>query len=376
MDGLINEQKRLGLKLARLAYDKSPFYREYLSESNGPIDTFENLPFTDGKMLSENANTMLTVSLGDIARIRSYETSGSTSLPKRVFFNEQTLTDTISFFASGMETIVADDLRPTIIMFSDNKPYSMGNLLKQGLKQINHTGIVYGRPCDEADMIRRASICATLVGFPSDLYYLCKKAPHLRPGSVLLTADYIPSSIISTIEENWKCNIFTHYGMTETCYGLAVSCPFNCGMHIRSDRYYIEVIDPVTLKLLPFGVEGELVITSLKDDALPLIRYRTSDIGSISYADCKCHNKSPRILKVLGRVENISNEINIHALDDLLYSEPGVFAYEASLDDSVLTLVINGTLLDENTLVSKINAKVKLHYSEVPPWHTSGKRSL
>ncbi|MCX6349261.1 MAG: phenylacetate--CoA ligase, partial [Candidatus Aureabacteria bacterium] len=85
----------------------------------------------------------------------------------------------------------------------------------------------------------------------------------------------------------------------------AQECGEKNGLHIYSDVFFPEVIDPKTGEDVGEGKDGELVITTLTKEALPLIRYRTGDIVSISSAACRCGRTSPRISKIKGRTDDM-----------------------------------------------------------------------
>ena len=87
--------------------------------------------------------------------------------------------------------------------------------------------------------------------------------------------------------------------------GVASDCECKCGLHISEDYFLPEVIDPVTLKSLPYGSEGELVFTTIDKDGIPLIRYRTRDITSLNADTCECGRTMVRMQKVLGRSDDM-----------------------------------------------------------------------
>jgi phenylacetate-coenzyme A ligase PaaK-like adenylate-forming protein len=104
--------------------------------------------------------------------------------------------------------------------------------------------------------------------------------------------------------------------MTETGFGLAVDCRCRDGMHLRDDEFYVEIIDPKTLQPLPDGEMGEIVLTSLKERAMPLIRYRTGDIGTLLTTPCTCGGALPRLGRVEGRLSGDFPSMSV--LDELL----------------------------------------------------------
>ena len=97
-----------------------------------------------------------------------------------------------------------------------------------------------------------------------------------------------------------------NFGVSEVMGpGVSAECERKNGLHLHEDHFIPEVIDPQTLKVLPPGTEGELVLTTLTKEAFPLVRYRTRDITSLDYTPCPCGRTLVRMKKVLGRSDDI-----------------------------------------------------------------------
>lgn len=97
-----------------------------------------------------------------------------------------------------------------------------------------------------------------------------------------------------------------NYGMSELIGpGVSGECTELCGMHINEDHFIAEVIDPVTGENLPAGEKGELVVTCLSKEAIPLIRYRTRDITRLMYEPCKCGRTTARMENLSGRTDDM-----------------------------------------------------------------------
>jgi phenylacetate-CoA ligase len=108
------------------------------------------------------------------------------------------------------------------------------------------------------------------------------------------------------IESTWDMIATDVYGLSEIIGpGVAQECPHKTGLHLFSDVFYPEVIDSKTGQTVKEGSKGELVITTLTKQGLPLIRYRTRDIVSIKHEKCKCGRTSPRISKISGRTDDM-----------------------------------------------------------------------
>jgi phenylacetate-coenzyme A ligase PaaK-like adenylate-forming protein len=257
-------------------------------------------------------------------------------------------------------------------MMSNDTPGSVADLLRRGLERIGVFSVIHGA-IQGPDAADAAAGAECFVGLPAEIFWLCRYAPHLRPETVLLSADYVSDSLIKAITAAWGCPVFTHYGLTETCYGLAVQCCAREEHHIRLDDYSIEIIDPRTGEELPPGQEGEIVLTSLHNEAMPLIRYRTGDIGSLITGRCGCGSFLPRLGKIRGRKENLENPLNIHLLDDLLFALPDIKAYRAVLDKDILHLTVEGKA-DERELSEKLGRVTRVVTGAVLPYR--GKRTI
>jgi len=108
------------------------------------------------------------------------------------------------------------------------------------------------------------------------------------------------------IEEKLGIRAYDIYGLSEVIGpGVAMDCECQNGLHIQADHFIPEIIDPETGEVLPEGSKGELVLTCITKEALPLIRYRTRDLTVLNYEKCRCGRTSPRMMKVTGRSDDM-----------------------------------------------------------------------
>ena len=113
-------------------------------------------------------------------------------------------------------------------------------------------------------------------------------------------------SMRKEIESRWNLMATDVYGLSEIIGpGVAQECQLKKGLHLFSDVFYPEVINPKTGKSVSDGEEGELVITTITKRGIPLLRYRTRDCVRINYEKCKCGRTSPRISKISGRTDDM-----------------------------------------------------------------------
>ena len=132
---------------------------------------------------------------------------------------------------------------------------------------------------------------------------------------------------------------FDIYGLTEIIGpGVGAECPAQNGLHIFEDHFYPEIIDPETLEPLPDGREGELVLTTLSKQAMPMIRYRTRDITSIVDEPCSCG-------RTLRRIRRIS-----HRSDDMFIIR-GVNVFPSQIETAILA--VEGTMPHYNIILTR-----------------------
>ncbi|HHV16633.1 MAG TPA: phenylacetate--CoA ligase [Gelria sp.] len=131
------------------------------------------------------------------------------------------------------------------------------------------------------------------------------------------------------IENKLEIDAYDIYGLSEIIGpGVAIECASKQGLHIAEDHFLVEVIDPVSEQVLDDGSQGELVITTISKEALPIIRYRTRDLTSLDKSPCDCGRTHVRMQKVLGRSDDmvIIRGVNVFPsmVESVLLNIPGV----------------------------------------------------
>lgn len=132
--------------------------------------------------------------------------------------------------------------------------------------------------------------------------------------------------------------LYDIYGLTEVYGpGIGMSCDYECGMHYWDDYIYCEIVDPKTGEILPDGAIGELVITTLRKEGAPLIRYRTHDLTRFLPGECQCGLPYPRIDTLIGRTDDMIKVkgVNIFPsqIDELLSTIEGASSeYQVMID--------------------------------------------
>lgn len=304
-------------RILRHAARHSVFYARHLAgcdlEMRGPED-LSRLPFTTAAHLRDWRN-FCCVSQGDVQRMVSLQTSGTTGTPKRLAFTEQDLARTRDFFRVGMGQLVRAGQRLAVFLPGAERPDGVADLLR---KALGPSGVmVEGLPSDIAvDMspagaAARAHRLAThrpqvLVVAPAQLEGLLHSFSRSAPPDlrgVLSSSDRLEPDLKQQLRAAWNCELLDHYGLTESGFGCAVECPAHDGYHLRALDALLEVVDPRDGRPLPWGETGEVVLTTLNREAMPLIRYRTGDIASLLPGPCRCGSPLPRLGALLGRLD-------------------------------------------------------------------------
>ena len=173
-------------------------------------------------------------------------------------------------------------------------PASTGNTVKQMMmfRDFGVTGLVatpsYALYLGE---------CVRDAGYPMDAY-------KLRLG--LFGSEGCTPEMREQIEKTLHLKATDNYGLTElTGPGVSGECELRCGLHFAEDHFLPEIVDKDTLEPLPAGSTGELVVTTLDREGMPVLRYRTKDITRLNYEPCACGRTHVRMEKPMGRTDDM-----------------------------------------------------------------------
>jgi phenylacetate-CoA ligase len=181
------------------------------------------------------------------------------------------------------------------------------------------------------------------------------------------------------IEAAWDMKAYDIYGLSEIIGpGVAVECEAQKGLHIWADHFLPEVLDPKTLKPVPDGSDGMLVITTLTKQATPFLRYATKDIVSITHEPCLvCKRTAPRISRIKGRTDDmlIIRGINVFpsqietvlmGIEETLPHYQIIVTREGALDDLEVQVEINEKFFsDEIRVLEGLERKIRKEIESV-----------
>ena len=225
------------------------------------------------------------------------------------------------------------------------------------------------------------SYALRLYSFFEELEVDPKKDLHLR--IAFIGAEPHSEEIRKKIEELYGIKVYNSYGLSEMCGpGVAFECERQEGLHIWEDHFYPEIIDPVSGKVLPDGEQGELVLTTLTREAMPLIRYRTRDLTRFQPGECPCGRTHRRIDRITGRSDDmlIINGVNIFPIqiEKTLMAIPEIgrnylieihkenFMDKLSVKVEINEEVFHGTLAELEKLQSKAAAALRAELGVTP----------
>ena len=309
--------ERLRSTLERVA--KVPCYKDKFAASGlspgdiHSLDDMAKLPFTTKEDLRQNyPYGMFAVPMRDVVRIHS--SSGTTGKPTVVGYSRKDLDDWSGLVARFMTAagVLPDD----IVHIAFGYGLFTGAFgLHYGAELIGSAVIpMSGGNTERQIMILKDYEATALVCTPSYALTLAdriEKMGHdprtylsLKVG--LFGGEPWSEGLRREIEERLNIVATDNYGLSEIVGpGVAGECLCKKGMHIFEDHFIPEIIDPETGKVLPHGEKGELVLTNIVQEAIPLIRYRTRDITRLHYDKCDCGRTMVRMEKTMGRSDDM-----------------------------------------------------------------------
>ncbi|WP_135822317.1 phenylacetate--CoA ligase PaaK [Halostella litorea] len=319
------------------AYEEVPFYRELLEERGITPDEFRgveditDLPFTTKEDFRDTyPDGMFAVDHDEVRRIHA--SSGTTGKPKIVAYTDDDLDVWKEVVA---RCLAAGGVEPgdTVQNAYGYGLFTGGQGLHQGIEELGATVIPIGGGQTQRQIELLQDLESDVIACtPSYALYLDETAEEmgidleeLPLSTVMFGAEPCTDPMREAIEERLGVNGIDIYGLSEIIGpGVSNEChEVQDGLHIFEDHFYPEVVDPSTGEPLPEGEEGELVLTTLSKDALPVLRYRTGDLTTLNYEECDCGRTMVRMDNVTGRA------------DDLLIVR-GANVYPSEIEDVVL----------------------------------------
>ena len=306
------------VKQVQNVWDNVPYYRKKMEEKGltpgdikGVAD-LHKLPFVTKDDLREAYPYGLTARpLKDCVRIQS--TSGTTGKRVVAFYTQHDIDLWEDCCARAI--VAAGGTNEDVCQVSYGYGLFTGGLgLHGGAERIGATVIPAstGNTARQITMLQdygSTMLCCTpsyalYIGETLEKNHIPLSTIHLKAG--LFGAEPWTLGMKEEIEKRLGIKAYDIYGLSEISGpGVSFGCDGSDGLHVNDDHFLIEIVDPVTGKVLPDGEKGELVFTCISKEALPLIRYRTRDISAVTREKCSCGRTFLRMKKPQGRTDDM-----------------------------------------------------------------------
>ncbi len=371
-------------KLIKRVYRNSPFYREKFQQagiSPSEISTVKDLakvPFTTKSEL-RNGYPLSLMAVPEEKVVRIHSSSGTTGKPIIVPYTKNDVKIWAQLMARCME-MVGVTPRDRVQVTPGYGLWTAGIGFQAGVETLGAMAIPTGPGNTEKQLEMMMDLKTTvLIGTSSYGLLLAEEINRrgikdqidLRLG--IFGSERWSDKMRAKIEKDLEIDTFDIYGLTEIYGpGIAIDCPYHTGIHFWSDHLIFEIIDPVTGEQLEPGEQGELVITTLTKEGMPLVRYRTHDITRLWLEQCPCGSQYPMIDRVLGRTDDMIKVkgVNIYPgqIDHVLKMTPGacseyqIILTRVNAKDSILIKVeaVEGNDLKKVADDCKKNIKNKI----------------
>ncbi len=304
-------------KIVAYAYERVPMYRQKFDaiglkpEHIRTLDDVRHIPFTTKDDLREHYPFgMFAVPMKKI--IRLHASSGTTGKPVVNGYTRKDLDDWSTCIARILTMAGATDEDIFHVAFGYGL-FTGGFGLHYGIEKLGATVVPVSSGNTERQIMLLKDFGATaLIATPSYAMYLAETAKKmgvlndLKIRLVCMGAEASTAEMHEALHQLLGAFPTENYGLTEVGGpGVAGECREKAGMHINEDMFYAEIVNIEQNRVLPEGEKGEMVITTLTKEGMPVLRYRTKDITSLTYAPCKCGRTTARMSRVVGRTDDM-----------------------------------------------------------------------
>lgn len=372
-------------KTVKRIYENVPYYKHKFQELGIEPDDIQNLediqrlPFTVKTDFRDNYPFgLFAASRKEI--VRFHASSGTTGKPTVVGYTKKDM-DTWSELIARLVTMAGVTDEDTAQISFGYGLFTGAFGLHQGLERAGAAVIPMSSGNTEKQiMIMKDFGTTALISTPSYALHMAEVALQMGIDPTkdlglkwgLFGGEGSTEAMRNEINKRWGLFATENYGMSELIGpGVSGECQALCGMHISEDHFIPEIIDPKTGKVLGEGEVGELVITTVTKEALPIIRYRTKDITSLSYEKCDCGRTTVRMSKIQGRSDDmlILGGVNVFPsqIEEVLLQVPEIGPHyqikvfkKGYLDKIEVDVeLVDSNLLDSFTLLENLNARIK-----------------
>jgi phenylacetate-CoA ligase len=385
--------ERLQLKLLQTTVERVgrcvPFYQQRFAELGFSPDTLSSLADVRRLPFTTNADLRAMYPDGLLAMpkddsVRLHISSGTTGKPKALFFSRNDIENSAQLVARSLTStgITRKDVFQNMMSYG---LFTGGLVMHYGAEKVGCLVVPSGPGASERQLMLMRDFGVTAVHIlPSYALYFANflEKKGVQPGKdIRLRKAFVGAEPHSEetrrrIEQALCLDVYDSYGLTEmNGPGVAFECEAKAGMHLWEDNFLLEIIDPTSGEPLPDGQPGELVLTTLKREAMPLLRYRTRDITSVIAEPCVCGRTHRRIARITGRSDDmlIVRGVNIfpQQIERVLMAVPQVghnyVIVVEGLDDLTVKVELSATGFDgevehlatlQHQLMDKLKAEI------------------
>lgn len=389
-----SHKKTEELQLERLrhmvekAYDRVPFYKKKFDEAGirpsdiTSLSDIEKIPFTTkNDMREEYPFGLFAEPMKNVVRVHA--SSGTTGKPVVAGYTKSDLDNWSTAIARLATAAGVSDEDVAQISFGYGL-FTGGFGLHYGLEKIGTTIVPMSSGNTQKQIMLMQDFGTTaLIATPSYAMYISEVIEEMQlPKSNfklkygLFGSEGMSEEMRATLEKRFGALVTTNYGLTEVSGpGVSGECEYKCGQHINEDMFYVEIIDPNTGKVLPYGEKGEVVITTLTKEAMPVLRYRTRDISYLIPEPCRCGRTTWRLANIEGRTDDmlIIKGVNVFPsqIESVVLGFPQVspnyqliVRRKNMLDNlEVVVELVDGSLLEKFSEIERLEKQIseKIH---------------
>ena len=338
-------------------------------------ESFEALPFSEKDDL-RGAYPLGLMTAPEEQIVRIHSSSGTTGLPVIIPYTAKDVEDWAIMFArcyeyAGITKMDRIQITPGYGL------WTAGIGFQNGAEHLGAMVIPMGPGNTEKQLQMMQDMGSTVLCSTSSYALLLSEEiekrglkDKIRLKKGVIGSERWSQKMRDTIASSLGIELYDIYGLTEIYGpGIGINCKYNTGMHYWDDYLYIEIIDPVTLKPVPDGTPGEIVITTLVKEGAPLIRYRTHDLSRIIPGECPCGSPHPRLDTIMGRTDDMMKIKGVNVfprqIEEILQAFPEVSSeYQIRIShldgkDTMRIYVETNGSVNFQDLASRIAAKVK-----------------
>jgi phenylacetate-CoA ligase len=366
-----------------------PFYQSQFASTRftaaelRTLEDIRRLPFTTNADLRNHyPYGLVAVPTNRLSRLHT--SSGTTGKPKAIFFSQRDVDQAAELVARCLVMVgaTADDVLQNMMTYG---LFTGALVVHYGAEKVGMLVIPAGPGNSERQLLLMRDFGTTLFHCtPSYALYLADFMERhgvdprrdLKLRKALIGAEAHSDATRAKIEASLGVQAYNSYGLSEmNGPGVAFECEHQQGMHLWEDHYLLEIINPDTGDPVPDGDPGELVLTTLCREAMPLLRYRTRDITAIIPEPCPCGRTHRRLRRITGRSDDmlIVRGVNIYPqqIERILMAVPELgrnYLIELDgLDEMTIKVELSPAHFDghvehlvqlESRLVDKIRAEI------------------